>query len=154
MVLVSLIDVLRSRAKAAIGFSYAEGEGDESGGEGQTDEDILTAFLAEQETDKEKAFSSESEYGEEGCHHTHAHTHSHTNALTHTSTHTHTHTHIHTEIDMDVDSFSSGQVDRLNVLALNYDIPAGAFSKQVQFYTQLFFVLSYSNYLSHQLSPR
>lgn len=34
-----------------------------------------------------------------------------------------------TEIDMDVDEFSSGQVDRLNVLALDYSIPAGVYSK-------------------------
>ena len=61
-----LLYVLRSRAKAAIGFSYTEGEEDDSEGEGKTDEDILTAFLAEQEPEKEKAFSSESEYGEEG----------------------------------------------------------------------------------------
>ncbi len=42
----------------------------------------------------------------------------------------HTHTRTHSpEIDMDVDEFSSGQVDRLNVLALDYGILAGAYSK-------------------------
>ena len=35
------------------------------------------------------------------------------------------------EIDMDVDSFKTYEVDRLNVLALDYGMQAGAFSKYV-----------------------
>ena len=35
------------------------------------------------------------------------------------------------EIDMDVDSFNTFEVDKVNVIALDYDMPAGAFSKSV-----------------------
>ena len=35
------------------------------------------------------------------------------------------------EIDMDVDSFKTYEVDRLNVLALDYGMQAGAFSRYV-----------------------
>ena len=34
-----------------------------------------------------------------------------------------------TEVDMDVDEFEVGQVDKLNVMALEYGVPAGLFSK-------------------------
>ena len=34
-----------------------------------------------------------------------------------------------TEVDMDVDEFEVGQVDKLNVIALEYGVPAGLFSK-------------------------
>ncbi len=33
------------------------------------------------------------------------------------------------EVDMDVDSFNTFEVDKLNVIALDYKMPAGAFSK-------------------------
>ena len=33
------------------------------------------------------------------------------------------------EVDMDVDEFEVGQVDKLNVMALEYGVPAGLFSK-------------------------
>ena len=36
-----------------------------------------------------------------------------------------------TEVDMDVDEFEVGQVDKLNVMALEYGVPAGLFSKWV-----------------------
>ena len=34
-----------------------------------------------------------------------------------------------TEVDMDVDDLEVNQVDRLNVMALEYGVPAGLFSK-------------------------
>ena len=33
------------------------------------------------------------------------------------------------EVDMDMDEFEVGQVDKLNVMALEYGVPAGLFSK-------------------------
>jgi len=42
---------------------------------------------------------------------------------------------ISVEVDMDVDSFNTFEVDKLNVIALDYDMPAGAFSKYVYTHT-------------------
>lgn len=104
------------RGGAAIGYAYGDEDNLDPQAQQLHDENLLASYLGEGEGEKEQ--SEDSEYGESPTLPRSIHPSIPSPSV-----------HIHAEIDIDVDSFKPYEIDRMNVLALDFGLQAGAFSR-------------------------